>query len=162
MIYALDTNVFIEAARRYYAFDLAPGFWDALNDLVSAQRICSIDRVDAEIREDSVREWIDNGGFANGFASTDSVEVALMFGQVMTWVNQQVQFTNAAKAEFASGADGWLIAYSKLHNLSLVTHEVLRLDVKRKVPIPNVCQAFSVPYVDTFDMLRALSISLRR
>ena len=23
----LDANVFIEAAKRYYAFDLAPSFW---------------------------------------------------------------------------------------------------------------------------------------
>jgi len=28
--YILDANVFIEATRRYYAFDLAPKFWDSL------------------------------------------------------------------------------------------------------------------------------------
>jgi hypothetical protein len=27
-VYVLDANVFIEAARRYYAFDLATRFWD--------------------------------------------------------------------------------------------------------------------------------------
>lgn len=26
-MYLLDTNVLIEAKNRYYAFDLAPGFW---------------------------------------------------------------------------------------------------------------------------------------
>ena len=30
-------------------------------------------------------------------------------------------------------------------------------NVRRRVPIPNVCEAVGVPYVDTFDMLRALS-----
>jgi len=29
-VYVLDANMCIEAAQRYYAFDLAPGFWQAL------------------------------------------------------------------------------------------------------------------------------------
>ena len=29
-MYVLDTNVFIDAANAYYAFDLAPGYWDFL------------------------------------------------------------------------------------------------------------------------------------
>ncbi|MDO8872689.1 MAG: DUF4411 family protein, partial [Methanoregula sp.] len=29
-IFLLDANVFIEAARRYYAFRIAPGYWDGL------------------------------------------------------------------------------------------------------------------------------------
>ena len=63
-----------------------------------------------------------------------------------------------AKTEFASGADGWLIAYAKVNDCVLVTQEVLRPNVKNKVPIPNVCRAFSVPYIDTFEMIRALGI----
>jgi Zn-dependent peptidase ImmA (M78 family) len=34
--YVLDANVFIEAARRYYALDLAPGFWQKLTQYASA------------------------------------------------------------------------------------------------------------------------------
>lgn len=30
VVYALDTNVFIEAHRRYYALDLCPEFWECL------------------------------------------------------------------------------------------------------------------------------------
>jgi hypothetical protein len=29
-VYVLDADVFIEASRRYYAFDIAPKFWDSL------------------------------------------------------------------------------------------------------------------------------------
>ena len=29
-VYLLDTNVFVEAYRRYYGLDLCPGFWDSL------------------------------------------------------------------------------------------------------------------------------------
>lgn len=30
-VYVLDANVFIEAARRYYAFDIAPVFLEGIN-----------------------------------------------------------------------------------------------------------------------------------
>ena len=36
-MYVLDTNVFIDAANAYYAFDLAPGYWDFLVQLLIAQ-----------------------------------------------------------------------------------------------------------------------------
>ncbi len=29
-VFVLDTNIFIEAHRRYYAQDLCPGFWECL------------------------------------------------------------------------------------------------------------------------------------
>ncbi|MEG3068032.1 DUF4411 family protein [Syntrophaceticus schinkii] len=32
--------------------------------------------------------------------------------------------------------------------------------MKNKVPIPNVCQAFKVPCIDTFTMLRIMGVKL--
>ena len=78
----------------------------------------------------------------------------------MVWVNNQDQFTNAAKSKFANDVDGWLIAYSKVFSNILVTQEVLKQEAKREVPIPNVCKAFNVPYIDTFKLLRSLKIQL--
>jgi hypothetical protein len=40
----------------------------------------------------------------------------------------------------------------------VVTHEVPAPDAKNRVPIPNVCVQFNVPYVDTFKMLRDLGV----
>jgi len=37
----------------------------------------------------------------------------------------------------------------------LVTHEQLNLQRKNKFIIPNVCQHFGVPWVDTFQVLSA-------
>lgn len=51
LVYVLDANVFIEAARRYYAFDLAPKFWDSLIEQVDCGVIESIDRVKNWTRE---------------------------------------------------------------------------------------------------------------
>ena len=76
------------------------------------------------------------------------------YRRVMAWVHGQPQFTDAAKAEFADGADGWLVAFAIVEGQTVVTHEAYNPERRNKVPIPNVCQAFDVRYVDTFTMLR--------
>ena len=55
-------------------------------------------------------------------------------------------------------ADGWLVAYAQAHNLTLVTQEVRNPDIKKRVPIPNVCEQFNVNFINTFDMLRQLGV----
>ncbi len=82
--------------------------------------------------------------------STDNADVIRWFGEMATWVSAQSQFLPEAKAEFAAGVDGWLIAYAKTNSLVLVTHEILAPEARRKIPIPNVCVEFDVEYVDTF------------
>ena len=157
--YVLDANVFIEAARRYYAFDLAPPFWENLIYHAASGRIRSIDRVRAELERgnDELATWV-MGDFSDGFASTDEEDIISSYTEVMDWVYGQDQFSDAAKADFASGADGWLVAYAKSKGRIVVTHEVLDPGIKRKVPIPNVCDAFGVTPVDTFAMLRELGV----
>lgn len=158
VIFLLDTNVFIQAHRRYYALDLCPGFWECLNHYCQEPRLLSIDRVRAEIDEgDGLDGWVKRAPNER-FVSTAEQAIASMFGEMMAWVQGNEQFLSAARAEFARVADGWLIAYAKVHGLSVVTHEVFDPNIKRKVPIPNVCREFNVPVVDTFLMLRSLEV----
>ena len=159
--YLLDANVFIEAARRYYAFDLVPKFWDVLVDLASHGRVESIDRVKDELQrgEDQLSQWITDH-FSDAFASTSDDDVIDSYGQIMTWVMNQTQYKQAAKEEFARVADGWLVAYAHSKGHTLVTHEVPSQGSKKKVAIPDVCQAFNVSYLDTFRMLRDLGVRL--
>lgn len=60
----LDANVFIQAARRYYAFDIAPRFWEALVEYAERGRLTSIDRVKFELDrgKDELTRWA-NGQF---------------------------------------------------------------------------------------------------
>ncbi len=111
-VYVLDANVFIEAMNRYYAFDLVPAFWDSLIDHANSGQIRSIDRVQSECSrmKNELADWVDED-FNHAFDSTDESEIVQTFGEVINWVNEQTQFSDAAKADFAGGADGWLIAY---------------------------------------------------
>jgi len=160
-VYLLDANVFIEAAHRYYAFDLAPRFWEVLIRLAEAGQIQSIDRVKEELERgnDELATWV-KGPFITAFVSTDDTSIFRSFAEIMTWVQGQSQFLDAAKAEFANGADGWLVAYAQVKGYVVVTHERPAPDARRKVPIPNVCEAFHVPFIGTFEMLRTLGVRL--
>jgi len=159
LVYVLDANVFIEAARRYYAFDLRTRFWDILSQHADNEVVESVDRVKKELdkEKDELTEWA-NSSFSRAFRSTDKEDVIASYGKVMTWVQGQPQFSSAAKADFAEGADGWLVAYAMTKGRIVVTHEVPAPEARRKVPIPNVCQQFGVRYMDTFAMLRQLGV----
>lgn len=161
MRYVLDTNVFIEAANRYYAFDIVPGFWDSLVVLAQAGYVRSIDRVYQELsrHKDGLYDWAGNS-FRATFQSTDRNDVTLQYGQVMRWVNHQEQYFDAAIYDFADGADGWLVAYAKVCDCTVVTLEAYNDFIKRKVPLPNVCVAVDVLYTDPFTMLRELGVKL--
>lgn len=85
--------------------------------------------------------------------------VIAAYAEAIAWVVAQAQFSEAAKAEFGAdeNADAWVIAFAKAMDATVVTHEKPNPAIRRKVPIPNVCDALKVPYVDTFEMLRKLS-----
>ena len=157
--YVLDANVFVEAAWRYYAFDLAPPFWESLVQHAENGRIYSIDRVKQELErsKDELATWA-TSQFNDAFASTDEEDVIESYSEVMSWVQAQDQFLDAAKADFAAVADGWLVAYAKAKEHIVVTHELPATDARKKVPIPNICDALGVSYVDTFAMLRELGV----
>lgn len=157
--FLLDANVFIEAAKRYYAFDIAPAFWQKLEELAGQGRVRSVDWVQKELMKgnDQLAQWARNN-FAGGFPPTSDADVIAEYRAVMGWVNSQGQFSPAAKAEFAQGADGWLIAYAKAKTCVVATDERLNPGIRRRVPNPNVCHAFGIRCVDTFTMLRELGV----
>lgn len=167
--YVLDANVFIEAHQRYYGFDICPGFWLSLLRQHQARRICSIDKIKQELvmpkpklndedpgEEDKLSEWVQRQAPRAFFQKTTSKTISDAFSEMVKWAQDEHQFTPGAKAEFASVADGWLVAHARVNGLTVVTHETYAPEVKNKVKIPNVCIEFDVEYCNTFEMLRAL------
>ena len=106
-VFVLDASVFIEAARRYYAFDLAPGFWDNLIHHAENGKVHSIDRVKKELEQgkDQLSIWVQDN-FSNAFFPTDEEEINIFYIGIINWVHSEDQYLDAAKTEFADGADG--------------------------------------------------------
>lgn len=163
--YILDTNVLIEAHRRYYSFDIAPAFWNFLIKSATNNIIQSVDRVYNEIVKgnDELTKWtVENFTFA--FKDTkNNIDVLTNYGKLMQWADKQNQFTQAAIDEFArvENADPWVIAFAMTNNSIVVTHEVFNEKIKNKIPIPNVCAVFNVKYLDTFTLLRELNFKFQ-
>ena len=162
-VFVLDTNIFVEAYKRYYAFDIAPSFWRITKKQAELARIISIDRVKHEIdaygEDDQLKNWV-NDEFYQWFKPTAVDSVINAYRQVMMWSTSHAQFTTAAKAEFANIADSWLVAYALANHYILVTHEVYDPGIRKRIPIPNACPHFDVEHIDTFEMLRRLNASI--
>jgi len=134
-----------------------PGFWAALTPSHDSNRICSIDKVYDELvaEGDRVAEWAHKAA-DTFFKKTQDKAVLDAFQEMVAWVQAETQFTSAAKAEFASVADGWLVAFARVNGLVLATQETYEPNVRNRVKIPNVCVEFDVEYAGTFDMLEDL------
>jgi hypothetical protein len=156
----LDTNILVEAHKRYYGFDLCPGFWRAVIRQHHDKRIFSIDRVKKEIAQgkDKLTRWTRRSVLKAFFKKTDDFAIIEQFGKMVVWVQAEPQYKPEAKAEFATVADGWLIACAQAEGLTVVTEEVYNQNIQKRVPIPNVCRQFQVECVNTFQMLRELEI----
>ena len=162
IIYLIDANIFMQAARTYYSFDIAQPFWDALVEFGNQGRIISIDKVFQEIKEgdDRLREWAVNE-FVNYFDNTQTEEILECYAELVKWANSQSQYTQKAKDDFMeeTNADAWVVAYAIANNCMVVTSERQRPDSKKIIPIPNVCSAFDILCCDTFDLLKKLSFT---
>jgi len=113
--------------------------------------------------KDELADWTKNK-FSFAFAETQyDSNILTIYSKLMKWANEQTQFTQAAKDEFAraDNADAWTIAYASTHNCILVTQEVLNANIRSKIPIPNVCEAFDIKYIDTFTLLRELNFKFK-
>lgn len=157
-VYVIDANVLMQAHRLYYAFPICPGFWDFLLQHHQSGRIISLDRVHAEIDPgDALHHWVQSTAPATLFASTQDAAVGSQFGELMMLVQENKQFTQAAKDEFARVADGWLVAYAQANpNHVVVTMEERADGAKKKVPLPNLCLQRGIRYTDTFTMMGEL------
>ena len=156
--YVLDTNVFIEAKRRYYAFDLCPGFWKSLLYHNSIGNLESIDRVRKELLEgkDNLAAW--SKKTTSLFSSTESEPVTTAYRSILQWVQSQDRFSNFEKSRFADDVDAWVIAYAKANNVVVATEEKSAPYSHKEIKIPDVCKHFNIKCIDTFDMLRKLGI----
>lgn len=152
-MYLLDSNVLIEAKNRYYAFDIASGFWAWRDRAHDKGLACSIEAVRDELlaANDELAEWVRQR--PDFFRALDQ-GTTRHFGPLTAWAGSR-DFTPAAIAAFTgNAADYLLVAYAKEHEHVLVTHERPDPNAKARIFIPDACIALGVEYADTFKMLR--------
>jgi hypothetical protein len=160
-MYLMDSNAFMEANRLYYAFDIAPGFWDWLGDASLADQVASIDAVKDEITAGSgdLVAWV--RARPSTFWLTDTNAVVAAMARLSAWATDPArQYRQEAIDEFLDSADYKLIAHAMAVGATVVTREQPAPDSKKKIKIPDVCKAFGVLWADPFSLYRTLGMRL--
>ncbi len=155
MNYLLDANTYIQAKNQYYGMDICPAYWDWLDQQFELGLVASIDMVGRELKagNDALVNWVKDR--PDHFIQNDDDATQAAFTEIIAFVTTG-DFNLGNRDNFLAGADPWIIAKASTINATVVTHES-RLDPKtRKVKIPNICQQFKVPCMNTFQFLREL------
>ncbi len=153
-MFLFDSNTFIEAKNRYYAFDIAPAFWTWL-DKVVLDDVRIIEPVMKELvaYSDEVSEWILDHKDSGWLLQVDDEPTQLAFAKIVAELEAS-EYKKPGIEKFLSGADPWLIAKAHTIGATIVTHEVLDEQCRRRVPIPNLCHTRGVKVMNTFEVLR--------
>ncbi|MGN0223745.1 MAG: DUF4411 family protein [Muribaculaceae bacterium] len=160
MTYLLDTNIFI-AAKNELPMDVYPSFWRALAQLAANGSFKSIKKVEDEIRKgnDELVDWIDTN-LPKDFFIKENAETLVALSAVSQWATMSRVYTQAAKMDFASVADSWLVAEALSRSMTIITNEISDPQCKKRVKIPDVCIAVGVKYCDLNTAFRTLAVKI--
>jgi hypothetical protein len=157
----LDANVFIEAKHDYYPFDVAPGYWEWLLEQHEAQRIASVEAVREELfrQEDDLATWVRTTPASFWIAESSATLPALR--QVSAWaMSPSTAYRPSARSEFLAVADYRLTAAALAGGHSVATRERPAPESKRRILLPDACDAHRVAWASPFEVYRELGLRL--
>ena len=159
-MYLLDSNVFIDASRRYYHADIAPTFWDWLAAEHAKGVVGSIAAVQQEINDGDaghLTTWAAGlpVTFWQPLAATSVPSMSLVAAWTM---HPDRAYRQAAQDEFLRVADSQLVAQAHAGGHTVVTSELPAPQSKKRVVIPDACRAMGVPCMSPFDLYRSLGL----
>lgn len=152
-MYLVDANVFITAKNGYYAFDIVPGFWSWLERQHVDGRLFTVEKVKREILagDDELATWMQSQPADFAVAANASTQPSLR--RLSEWVVSG-NFTAGALSAFLSSADYYLVAQAHELQFTVVTNETPDPNSRKRVKIPDACNALGVRWISPFTMLR--------
>ena len=152
--FVLDTCALTWAMRDAYPIDIAPGFWEKLEQAVNAGIVISNEMVFREIKQqdDSLYAWCNQ--LPQLFCDIDQAildKAAELVGNYPKMINPLGE---------KDGADPFLIAQAILCNGVVVTQEKIAGPTANKIKIPDVCCLIGLKCVTTLLMMKDLGWKL--
>ena len=161
--YLLDSNIFIQAYRMHYPFDVVPSLWNKLIKLSDNGVILSIDKVKKELfsNNDELSNWCKSSLRNTFFVDTENC--INKYIDITKWAGSHPYYKPRAKEEFlqADLADPWLVAYAMTerehkNDCIIVTHEKSQPNTEKKIKIPEVCNQFKIRHTNLIEMFREI------
>lgn len=162
MIYLIDANVLIDAARDYYPVDMVPEFWDWL----CYQGEQGLVKIPLEIFEevsegrDAAADWLRNETVKSAMLLGEEVDASLVARTAAEGYAPDLTDDEVARL----GRDPFLIAYALAlpQERCVVTTEGSKPSKQRaNRKVPDVCNALGVQYCNTFEFTRRLGFRTR-
>ena len=152
----LDANTYVQAKNLHYQMSFCPAYWDWLDEQFESGQLASIMSIYHGLtgQDDELSQWVKKRKVH--FLPVESEQIQDQFGVVAQHVSELEGKKAEHISDFLDKADPWLIAAAFARGATVVTHEVSVADNSSKVKIPNVCAAFGVPYVTTYQLLNSL------
>jgi hypothetical protein len=158
MLYLLDANVLIDAARDYYSFEMVPEFWEWLQHHGTTGNV----KVPLEIFEeitggsDELAAWLQTDAARDALLLVDEAEP-----EVVNRVVQEGYAVDLTDREIIElGRDPFLISYAvpSPAERCVVSTEAPKPSARRQNrKVPDVCSTFGVSCYNTFELLRQLN-----
>ena len=160
--YWLDANIFIEANNQFFNMEIAPSFWSWLETQLKAGVLRSSSLVYREIlgKDDVLAKWVRvrKGG---AYWPEPDGDVQTAYRDIVEYVESKYQDASPAKVgDFLAKADCWIIAHAMAKGGTVVTRES-KVDKTSQTPkVPNVCEKFDIPFIQTLEMLKVLKFKI--
>lgn len=156
-MYLVDSNVFIDAKNKHYAFDIVPGFWDWLDRAHHGGKVFTVQAVADEVIAggDDLSAWMKSRPVSFRLPPDQHDQDSLArLSQLMVG---DTRYEPAAVSTFLGLADYFLVGQGHARGWKVVTHETPGLPSRKRVKIPDACRAMGVACMSPFAMLRAES-----
>lgn len=120
MLYCLDANLFFTADNLYYPMDYCPAYWDMIDKHIEDGSVFILDQVYQELTkgDSDVSEWIKerkDSGLVQKFHDESTQEE---YKKIVDHVARG-DYKPEVIAEFLTGADPWIIAACKAHDMPI-------------------------------------------
>lgn len=160
MKYLFDTNIFIRS-KNEMPTDVWPTFWNRISELMHDRKIFSSVQVRDEINrgDDELTEWM-HANAVEGFYIPLDADILRKYAETQNWAMNCSRFSDVARNDYARVADGYLVATAAAKNMILVTYETADPTCKKRVKIPDACDALGVCYCDLNTALRNLDVKI--
>lgn len=158
MKYLFDTNIFIRS-KNEMPEEIWPTFWMRMAELIQDGKIFTTEKVKEEIErgKDELTQWMKANETLGFYCSVDS-DVLNKYSEVQNWAKNTNRFTQIALDDFARVADAYLVATAAAKGWTLVTYEVFDPHCKKRVKIPDACNALGVRICDLNTAFRDLGV----
>ena len=153
LLYLLDANVLIDAARDYYQIDRVPEFWSWLVRMGTQGQVKVPQEIYDEIMNDDLKNWLHEN--KNALLLNESASLPLVTSVIERGYAPDLTDVEIGKI----GADAFLIAYAFVdpQRRCIVTTEHSKpRRTRANRHIPDVCADLDIRCINTFQLIRVL------